>query len=91
MVSLLAKLARAVGFLLLAVLAIWFSPLLLMQKLAALRTHPESSDPEYLYYKRLKLERKKRWLFSRHFDRWEQNQKKARWKKIEKKRKDFFK
>ena len=87
MVSLLAKIARAAGWFLLAVLAIWFSPLLLLQKL---RMHPESSDPEYLYYKRLKLERKKRWLFSRHFDRWEQKQKRDRWKQIEKKRKTFY-
>ena len=90
MACLLAKIARAAGWLLLAVLAIWFSPLLLLQKLASLRTHPESSDPEYLYYKRQKLERKKRWLFSRHFDRWEQNQKRARWKRIEKTRKTFY-
>ena len=90
MVSLLAKLARAVGLALLAVLAIWFSPLLLMEKLASLRTHPESSDPEYLFYKRQKLERKKRWLFSRQFDRWEQKQKRDRWKQIEKTRKTFY-
>jgi len=90
MVSLLAKIARAAGVVLLAVLAVWFSPLLLMEKLQSLRTHPESSDPEYLYYKRQKLERKKRWLFYRQFDRWEQKQKKTRFKRIEKKRKDFF-
>ena len=91
MARFLAKIARVAGFLLLAVLAIWFSPLLLMQKLATLRTNPESSDPEYLYYKRLKLQRKKRWLLFRQFDRWEQNQKRDRFKQIEKKRKNFFK
>ena len=90
MIRLLAKIARAVGFLLLAVLAIWFLPVWLWSRCGGPGGCPESNEPEYQYYKRLKQEKRLRWHFNRKFRQWQDKQKKERWDRIEKIRKTFY-
>ena len=90
MSHLFAKLARAAGLLLLAVLAIWFLPAWLFSRCGGPNGTPEPIEPEYLHYKRLKDEKRKRWLFRRRFNRWILKEKLTRWERIEKIRKDFF-
>ncbi len=91
MIRLLVKIARALGFLLLAALALWFLPMRIFGRCGGPGRCPESADPEYLHYEQLRKERRRRWLFEQRFRRWERKQARDRFKRIEKIRNNFYK
>ena len=90
MVSLLLKIARVAGFCLLAVLALWFSPLLLLDRIGRLGGFRKSSEPEVLHYERIKAEKRRRYGMRCLLRKWEKNQREARFKRIEKTRNNFY-
>ncbi len=90
MASLLLKIARIAGLCLLAVLALWFSPLWLLERLPHIGGYCKSTEPEVLHYERIKAEKRKRYGMRCLLRKWEQNQREARFKRIEKTRNNFY-
>ena len=90
MVSLLLRIARIAGFCLLAVLALWFSPLWLSDRIGRLGGFCKSSEPEVLHCERLKAEKRRRYGMRCLLRKWEKNQREARFKRIEKTRNNFY-
>ena len=76
------RLVKAVGVVLLAVLLVWFFPVMLSDWL--------KNPPEASAWQREKKQRRRKWKKWQAFCQWEQREKQNRFKRIEKKRKNFY-
>ncbi len=103
MVSLLLRIARIAGFCLLAVLAVWFSPLLLLDRIGRLGgcyhgppakrrppRRPTDRRPRWQYQRRRPRPSLSRKQFQLDFRRWQRQLQRDRFKRIAKVRDNFY-
>ena len=78
----LVRLVKAVGVVVLAVFIIWFFPVMLSDWL--------KNPPEVSAWQLEKRRRRRKWKKWQAFCQWEKREKQDRFKRIEKKRKNFY-
>jgi hypothetical protein len=103
MASLLLRIARIAGFCLLAVLALWFSPLLLLDRIGRLGgsyhpppakrrppRRPTDRRPRFQHQRRRQRPSLSRKQFQLDFGRWQRQFQRDRFKRIAKVRDNFY-
>ena len=80
---LLLKVVKAAGVVLLVAVLLWFLPLMLPEWI--------KNPPEMTARKNKKHKKRKRWEHWKKFCKWEAKEKRERFKRIEKKRANFYK